>query len=81
MIMLKRMPRIVNPISNARAWKYSCALILPKSTTRKVCAIIATTNMVEIATPMLALIPIDLCMLKESAKIAISMTITKKRGE
>jgi hypothetical protein len=71
MITLKRIPRIAILTSNARAWRSSCAHILPKSTMLKVCATIATTNMGETAMPMLALIQIDLCMPKANAKIAI----------
>ena len=42
----------------------------------RVCAITVITSTAEIATPMLALIPTDLFMLRANARTAISMTTT-----
>jgi hypothetical protein len=67
--------------SNARPWRLLNAPTKIKSTTPRACAITATTNTVETATPMLALTQTDLSMLKGSVRTVILMTITSSRED
>ena len=68
-----RAPRLA---SSVRPWKSLSAPTKTRSTMPRVCAITVITSTAEIATPMLALIPIDSCMLRANARTAISMTTT-----
>jgi hypothetical protein len=73
-----RAPRLA---SSARPWKLLSAPTKTRSTMPRVCAITAITSTAEIATPMLAHIPTDSCMLRANARTAISMTTTNSRED